>query len=301
VVDSTDLLERSILAQPSQLSALARRFVDLGLGNYIGSSRFIADNPSILAKSEIDALIAEASVAQRAGQLNRAQTCIHQALLLRQCKEVGSRQIGSFFQDLIAKDGRAKDSFVKDVKKVYISIQQQAGKTSDPRHGPSPGSERREPPVVLQPIEQTISDNSYAPTQDSDESPQSQTPVARGQDGKLYYTDAQGNLLHPASRRHDPERHRSQSDPIEPSGELPAVSTETSSLNGAYAMRNRRDDRHRTSRTGSFHRPTPSGPPAPLPTVPEHRKYESTKIKGTAGSVEKLDEREYSLIHRTPY
>jgi hypothetical protein len=283
------------------LSDLARSFVDLGLGNYIGSSDFIADYPSILAKSEIDALIAEASVAERAKQSTRAQTCIHQALLLRKCNEVGSKKIGSFFRDLIAKDGRMKDSFVKDVKKVYISLQHQAGRTSEQRHGPSPESERRESPVVLQPIERTISDNSYASTQDSDERPQSQTPVARGRDGKLYYTDVEGNLLYPASRRHDPERHRSQSDPIEPSGDLPAVSADTPSRNGAYAMGNRRDDRHATSRTGSFHRPAGSGPPEPLPTLPEHRKYESTRIGATAGSVEKLDDREYSLIHRTPY
>jgi hypothetical protein len=220
VLDSTDLPERSIPSQPSQLSALARSFVDLGLGNYIDSSQFIADNPSILAKGEIDALVAEALVAEKAGQPTRAQTYIHQAMLLRQCKEVGPNKISSFFRDLTARDGRTKDSFVKDVIKVYSSIKQQA------------------------------------------------------------------------------ESRQSQHDPIKLTGSVSAISSDPSSLSGETVMGSRRDGGYAASRTESFHRPAASGPTGPLPTLPEHRTLENTRIQGTADKVDKLDPREYLSIYQ---
>jgi Cdc37 Hsp90 binding domain len=263
------------------LSVLARSFAGLGLGNYLECSYFITDNPDILAKSEIDALVAEAAAAERAGESTRAQTYIHQALLLRRCNKVGPNNVGSFFRDLDAKDRRTKESFVNDVKKVYSSIQQQAGRTSEQRQGHSSEPQGQKSVVVLQPIERTVSQNSYASTEDSEETTQSQTPVAFGEDGKLYYTDTRGNLLHPASHRRDSERHRSQSDPTDLSGSVPADPSETSTANGR--------GRHGA---GRIHRPAACDPPGPLPTVPEHRKYESTRIGGTTGNVEILDQRE---------
>jgi hypothetical protein len=279
------------------LSPLARNLVSLGLGNYLESSRFIWDNPAILAKSEIDALIAEASAAEKAGQSTRAQICIHQALLLRKCKEVGSNNIDSFFRDLTAKDGRTKDAFVNDVKKVYNSIQQQAARAALQNQGRTAEPQGRKAPVVLQTIERTLSQNSYTDSQEIEETTQSQTPVARGRDGRLYYTDGQGNLLHPASGRHDSERHRSQSDPIEPGGNMAAASREDRSQSGANAVSSRADNRHAPVRAGSFHHTATPGPPEPLPTLHENGRLDYTRIGGTEGSVEKLDHRECLPVH----
>jgi hypothetical protein len=121
----------------AQLSSLAHAFVSIGLGNYTASFEFISDHPSIVAKGEIDALITEALAAERAGQSAKAQTYIHQALLLRKCNEVGTHNISSFFRNLNAKDGGTKESFVCDVKMAYTSIQDLGPRTPQQRRGPA--------------------------------------------------------------------------------------------------------------------------------------------------------------------
>lgn len=292
-MDSPYPLERSVPAPSSQLSSVARSFVSLGLGNYIDSSRFISKNPTILAKSEIDALIAEALIAEKAGQSSRSQTCVHQALLLRECAKLGSKNIDSFFRALSAKDRRAKERFVKDVKKVYSAIQQPAGKASQQNQGLSSGAPAQKLPMVSHPIESTIPQNSYSTTQESEEPAHPQAPVAQGRDGRLYYTDAEGIVLRPASTRNYPDLHRSRSDPIAAGGKIWALSSKDLSRDVTNPTGDRQDNRHAATATESFNRPTVSSPAGPLPTLHEHRKLETTSIKGDSGMVEKLDHREY--------
>ena len=64
-IDSADRPERALPAPLSQLGSLARDFVSIELGKYLESVDFISDNPSILAKYEINALIAEALTAEK--------------------------------------------------------------------------------------------------------------------------------------------------------------------------------------------------------------------------------------------
>ena len=257
------------------------------------SSNFIFDNPDIVAKSEIDALIAEALSAEKAGQSIEAQTCIHQGLLLRACQERDWNKIDSFFRDLNAKDSGAKDSFVKDVKKIYLSIQEKAAEA--PRHqGPTPESQARKMPLILQSNHRPVSQNPSGNIQREVEATQSQKPVVQGRDGRMYYADPQGKILHPASRRHDPERHRSQSDPIESSGRMAAVSIEERARGSANVMEGREDERQSLARVVS-------GPPGSLPPLPEGLRLEYTRIAATPGDVEKLDQRKYLLVHHVSY
>jgi hypothetical protein len=128
VIDSAGLSHRALPAQPFQLSSLAHSFAGLGLGSNSESARFISEDPGILVKSEIDALIAEASIAEKAGQPTRARTCIYQALPLRECTK--SDDIGCFFDKLTAEDRRAKDVFVNDIMEVCTTIQEQVGRTT---------------------------------------------------------------------------------------------------------------------------------------------------------------------------
>lgn len=131
-----------------------------------------------MAKGEIDALITEALVAEQAGQSAKAQTYIHQALLLRKCNEVGRHNISSFFRNLNAKDGGTKESFVKDVEKVYTSIQDLGPKTPQQRRGSAsefhgrrsslsePSVSQRRPAYS----QRTLSESSESDETDSEES-----------------------------------------------------------------------------------------------------------------------------------
>jgi hypothetical protein len=313
--------------QKPQLSSLARSFASLGLGEYSKLSHFISDNPNIIAKSEIDALIAyasflisNASSAEKAEQLAMARTCIHQALLLKACKDAGPDGINSFFQDLAAKNGRAKDALMKDVQKVYGSIQEQGVRTGQQSQGPDSEPRDRKPPVVLQTTERTVSQNPYAPIPRPPEATQSQTPVIRDREGRPSYTNNQGNVLRPASSRHDPNYHQPVSEQAETTEKMASVSIGKESQSGARGDGRNAPGRasHRTSFSSppqplptfpehgrledrgdgrnapgrASHRTSLSGPPEPLPTLHEHGRLEYTKIGGTEGSVEKLDLRE---------
>jgi hypothetical protein len=293
--DSVDRPERTLPAPLSQLSPLARDLVDIGLGNYRESMDFISDNPSILAQNEIDALIAEALTAEKASQSTRSQTCVHQALLLKECIEAGRDNIGPFFRNLAARDSKTKESFVKDVKKVYISIQDRAARVPPQNQEPTSGPQARRLPLVSQPANESVSQNPSAHTQGPKEPTQRQTPVTRGSDGQLYYTDAAGNLLRPASsQRHDRERHRSQSDPTESAGKMAMLSMEER-LQNATDTADRRGDQGRS--LGRI----VSSPPGSLPSVPEDRMTENRRIVGTSGTEEKLDHRELLLDLRVRF
>jgi hypothetical protein len=171
---------------------------------------FISDNPSILAQNEIDALIAEALTAERAGQSTTSQTCVHQALLLRGCIEVGRDNIDSFFRDLAARDSKTKESFVKDVKRVYLSIQERAVRAPLQNQEPTSEPQGRRLPLISQSASPSVSQNASTYTQGPKELTRRQAPVPQGPDGRRYYVDSEGNLLRPASsQRHDRERYGS--------------------------------------------------------------------------------------------
>jgi hypothetical protein len=286
---SADRSERALPTPLSQLSPLASDFVSIGLGKYLESKDFIFHNPSIVAQNEIDALIAEALTAEKAGQSTRSQTCVHQALLLRECKEVGLDNISLFFRSLTARDGKTKESFVKDVKKVYLSIQGQAAKAPLQNQEPTSGSQGRRLPLISQPASGSVSQNPSTYTQGPKEPTQRQTPVAQGPDGRLYYTDPEGNLLHPASsHRHDRERLRSQSYPSESAEKMAMLSLEDRFCNASDPVDRHGDEGHPLSRIVS-------GPAGPLPTLHEDRMVETRRIMGTSGNEEKLDQREFCL------
>ena len=287
--------------QKPQLSSLAQSFASLGLGEYLKSLHFISDNPNIIAKSEIDALIANASFlisnassAEKAEQSAMARTCIHQAVLLKACKDASSNGISSFFQDLTATDGRAEETLMKDVQKVYESIQEQGRHTGQQSLGPDSEPRDRKLPVVLQTTERTVSQNPYARTPRPPETTKSQTPVIRDRERRPFYTDNQGNVLRPASSRHDPDCQRPVSEPAEITEKMASVSIRKEPQSGTGLVEDRGDGRNAPGR--AFRRTSVSGPPEPLPPLPEYGRLEYTKIEGTAGNVEKLDHRESLLV-----
>jgi hypothetical protein len=113
---------------------------------------------------------------------------------------------------------------------------------------------------------------------------QSQTPVARSPNERSFYANQQGNLLRPASRRHDPDRHRSFRGPVE--------TTEREGTQGGNKAVSGRGSA--PGRAGSIHRPAPSDPTRGLPTLHDHRQSGSNRPEGNERSAKKLDERKFS-------
>ena len=282
-IASADRPERALQAPLSQLSPLARDLVSIGLAKYPESKDFISDNPSILTPNEVDSLMAEALAVEKAGQQIRSQTCVHQALLLRRCAEIGLDNFGPFFRNLTTKDSKTRESFLKDVKKVYLSIQERAARAPLQNQGPTSESQGQR----LRPASESLPQNPSTYAQEPKEPTQRQTPVAQGPGGRLYYTDPEGNLLHPASsHRHDRERHRSQSDPTESAGKMAMLSIDERFQNAPNAVDHYREEGYPLNRIVS-------GPAGSLPTLHEGRMVETKRIVGTSGNEERLDHREF--------
>jgi hypothetical protein len=204
---------QTLPAQSPGLSKLARRFVDLGLGRYSEYANFISDNPEIVAQSEINALVAEALIAEKAGQSTMAQTCIHQAKFLRECENLGLREIYNFTRKLEARDGKARDTFVRDVKDSYISIREQAKQSLQQDRTVASEPYGRKGPIISQATDITKLQEPSRYSQSPPRTTQAQTQVARDREGGRVYIDDQGRALRPGTIRHDSAGRRSVINP----------------------------------------------------------------------------------------
>jgi hypothetical protein len=188
---------------------------------------------------------------------------------------------------------------MKNVQKVYESIQEQGRHTGQQSQGPDSEPRDRKLPVVLQTTERTVPQNPHAPTPRPLETTQPLISVIRDLEGRLFYIDSQGNVLRPASNRHGPDRRRPVGESAESTEKVASASIGKESQSGAGLVEEQRDGRNAPGRAEPPHRTSVSGP---LPPLPEHGKLEYTRIGGTAGSVEKLDHREsLPVLHISRY
>jgi hypothetical protein len=94
---------------------------------------------------------------------------------------------------------------MKDIQNVYESIQEQGIRIGQQSQRPDSEPQDRKLLVVSQTTERIVSQNPYAPTPRPLETTKFETPVIRDREGRLFYTDKQGNVLRPASSRHSPD------------------------------------------------------------------------------------------------
>ena len=105
-----------------QASPLAKRFGKIKLGDYRTSLQFISSNPSVLAEKETDGLLVEAFNAQSDGKSDYARQCVHQALLLQYCRQLGKDGVGLFFKRVTTPGHQAQKLFQDDVNSTYARI-----------------------------------------------------------------------------------------------------------------------------------------------------------------------------------
>ncbi|KAI1941284.1 hsp90 co-chaperone Cdc37 [Ophidiomyces ophidiicola] len=119
-----------------KVTALARQFAKLPVGDYQGYLRFIMDHPEVVAERKTDELLMEAFDAQIAGHEDYARQCVHQGLLLQYCRALGRDGVSLFFKrqvffrriplflftSITTKDHRANAHFRDDVNGTYNRI-----------------------------------------------------------------------------------------------------------------------------------------------------------------------------------
>ncbi|KAK5170612.1 hsp90 co-chaperone Cdc37 [Saxophila tyrrhenica] len=109
-----------------EASALAKQFGKIKYGDYNQSLQFIGSHPDILAEKETDGLLVEAFNAQSNASSKQeeeyARQCVHQALLLQYCRQLGKDGVGLFFKRIQTQGHQARKLFLDDVNNTYARI-----------------------------------------------------------------------------------------------------------------------------------------------------------------------------------
>lgn len=130
-----------------EASATAKRFAKFAFGDYAGSLEFIGRNPGILIERETDGLLVEAFNAQSNAQGQKSQEdyarqCVHQALLLQYCRQLGKDGVGLFFKRIQTPGHQARKLFLDDVNTTYARIRSRTAELA--REAEADGSSDKE-------------------------------------------------------------------------------------------------------------------------------------------------------------
>jgi cell division cycle protein 37 len=128
-----DIEDGSLNAAPGEdadddieASPLAQQFAKIKSGDYGASLQFIGKHSEILAEKETDGLLVEAFNAQSNAKNKKdeeyARQCVHQALLLQYCRQLGRDGVGLFFKRIQTPNHQARKLFLDDVNNTYARI-----------------------------------------------------------------------------------------------------------------------------------------------------------------------------------
>lgn len=101
---------------------LGYKFAEIPFGDYPTSWKFIAANPTILSERDTDGLLVEAFNKQMEGNDKYARQCVHQALLIQYCRQLGKDGVALFFKRIMTKSHQAQKLFLDDVHSTYHKI-----------------------------------------------------------------------------------------------------------------------------------------------------------------------------------
>ncbi|PNS17915.1 hypothetical protein CAC42_3874 [Sphaceloma murrayae] len=116
-----------------EASPLAKRFGKIKFGDYRSSLEFIGNHAGITSEKNTDGLLVEAFTAQSEGQDEYARQCVHQALLLQYCRQLGKDGVGLFFKRVTTQGHQAQKLFLDDVNSTYARIRSRTKELADQR------------------------------------------------------------------------------------------------------------------------------------------------------------------------
>ena len=79
-------------------SAIGYDFAKISIGDYRKCLEFISEYPDVVSQKEENGLLIEAFNSQLDGKSEYAQQCVHQALLLQYCRQLGRDGVALFFK-----------------------------------------------------------------------------------------------------------------------------------------------------------------------------------------------------------
>ena len=235
-----------------------------------------------------------------------------------------SQDWGHFFKRLGDQSSDVREKFVKSVKAVYATIQEQARTALQQPQSRNPRIQGQAMPPLVQQKTQTdrhdsdqsnprrgmaFSTQTEAPSQHEIAPPIQTTqepPVGsrtiKDNNGRPVYRDGNGRLLTPAISRNDPDRHRRDTDDVERSTQIgqlsisaPTHEVRVQDASLAHAEGGSPPDEPLDSlqRPPAVGRRTSVSSAGRMPTLHEGKVGTGREFKGTGGEAETLDPRTY--------
>lgn len=127
-VEDDNLLENAEAEDDDEESSLklspeGKQFALIKMGDFHASLDFIGKNyDEVMNQATQDGLLGEAFNAQMKGQEKYAKQCVHQALLIQYCRQLGKDGVGVFFKRVTTKGHQAYTVFINDVNDTYARI-----------------------------------------------------------------------------------------------------------------------------------------------------------------------------------
>jgi len=148
-------------------SAIGYDFAKISIGDYRKCLEFISEYPDVVSQKEENGLLIEAFNSQLDGKSEYAQQCVHQALLLQYCRQLGRDGVALFFKRISTQGHQAQEVFQKDVKETYEKLRNRARELAEER-ATNPEGVGVET-IQLQAVEPGTSININVPPSNSDD------------------------------------------------------------------------------------------------------------------------------------
>lgn len=116
-----------------QASPVAKKFAKIKFGDYRSSLDFISNNLDVLAEKNTDGLLVEAFNGQTEHRDDYARQCVHQALLLQYCRQLGRDGVQLFFKRITTPGHQAQKLFMDDVNSTYARIRSRCRELEEQR------------------------------------------------------------------------------------------------------------------------------------------------------------------------
>ncbi|KAI9669575.1 MAG: hsp90 co-chaperone Cdc37 [Caeruleum heppii] len=147
---------------------LGKEFAKIRVGDYRASLQFITEHKGVVTERETDGLLVEAFNSQMAKKELYAKQCVHQALLLQYCRQLGPDGVGLFFKRITTKDHQAQRVFTDDVNTTYNRIKTRTAEIAAERaaEGPNAGGVEQ---IQLHAVEPGTSINIVIPQPNSED------------------------------------------------------------------------------------------------------------------------------------
>lgn len=128
IEDGPNQNEATLAGDESSVRATkaAKEFAKISVGDYRSCLQFISEHPDILTERDSDGLLIEAFDQQLAGHEKYAKQCVHQALLIQYCRQLGRDGVGLFFKRITTPGHQAQKLFVDDVNTTCAKIKERA-------------------------------------------------------------------------------------------------------------------------------------------------------------------------------